>query len=106
MPWQPNPELLQQLANKAAVRLADNPPNRVAVLREVVRGAPKDKRPEYLTAVAHELSMRRHINRAKGLPDAPKEPPSTPPPQEPQLGFGFGEGPRSTQIRPPTRRHL
>lgn len=75
------------------------------VARKVIRAEiPKDQREEFLTAVASELSGRKHPKDTHLLPDAPSpkgEVNSVP--EDSQLGFG--EGPRH-KIRPPTRRHL
>lgn len=107
--WQPDPKLLQELADETARRLAGNPPDKVAIFRDVARAVPREHRRECVSAIAHELSMRGHIKRAMNHPDAPATEVAQPPRNEPrepkQEGFGFGEGPR-IKIRPPTRRHL
>ena len=107
--WKPDPALLNELADQAARRLGGNPPDRVAIFRDVARAAPKEHRGEYITAIAHELSMRGHIKRAENRPNAPALEATPSPRNEPreakQTGFGFGEGTR-VKIRPPTRRHL
>ena len=107
--WKPDPTLLQELADEAARRLAGNPPDRVAVFRDVARAVPREHRQECVSAIAHELSMRGQIKRAMHRPDAPAGEDTlssrNTPSEHKQTGFGFGEGPR-TKIRPPTRRHL
>ena len=104
--WEPDPELLQNLTEQAANRLRGNPNAApVDIIRSVIRkGVPRDVREEYFSAVASALSERSRLNRPP-VAAGRREPLLKAPQPDPQLGFGFGEGPR-VKIRPPTRRHL
>lgn len=98
---------VSELANRMSKRLNSGTPFQEA-LSSVFQGLRGDERAEYISAVASELSMRGHLEKARALPEAiPKETTASPAAKyrDAQTGFGFGEG-SPTKIRPPTRRHL
>lgn len=97
-----DPTKVQEIADAAARKR-----NAGCEFTNAVRAAMRGKKigreewSEYFSAVATELGRRgREMRPRRVEPPAPV----AEQPAEPQLGFGFGEGPR-TKIRPP-RRHL
>lgn len=96
-------QLVSEIADAAARRIRGGTPFTDAARAAMRgRGIREAEWGEYFSAVATALNNRsREVQPRRAEPiksTATRR-------EEPQLGFGFGEGPRH-KIRPPSRRHL